>query len=171
MDFSGTLPTSEVLDVAGCHKACNQVLTGTFSAGISKLLHRETCRCCKRPGSKLVTPGMPMRGEKLVSPGMPRHGPESCVLQQLLEATWRCCNGCTRMAAIGIRARAQARPVGATWQFCSGRDTMAAAGMRTPAPRQLAEATWQSCSGLATMAAAGMSGPAPRQLQEATWQC
>ena len=62
---SGTLATSEVLHVA---EACKWVLTGTVPAGTSKLLHRETCRRCKQPGSKLVVPGMPMRGEKVHGP-------------------------------------------------------------------------------------------------------
>ena len=65
------------------------------------------------------------------------------MLQQLLKATWHCCNGCTRMAVAGMRTHAQAQPERATWQPCSGRAGMAAVGMRTPAPLPLLEATWQ----------------------------
>ena len=96
---------------------------------------------------------MPMPGEKVQ---MTRPGEANYVLQQLPEAAWRCCIGCSRMAVLQIRTHAQAQQEGATWQSCSGRDTMAAPGMRTPAPLPLLEATWQCYSGLARVAAAGM---------------
>ena len=83
---------------------------------------------------------MLMRGVK-VHGALPRPGQKKYVLQQLLEATWRCCNGCTKMAAVGISARAHAQPEGATSQSCSGRDSMAANGLTGPASRQLQEAT------------------------------
>ena len=144
-------------------------MTGTFPAGTSKLLHRETCRRYKRPGSKLVTPGMLMRGVKVHGPGT-RHWRSCCALQQPPEATWRCCNGCTRMAALEMSTRAHSQPEWATWQSCSGRDTMAAAGMKLPAPVQLKEAIWQCYSGLARAAADGMNGRAHTQPKGATWQ-
>ena len=79
------------------------------------LLHRETCRRCKQPGSKLVTPGMPMLGVKVQATPWTRLGPRSCVLQQLLEATWHCCNGCAKMAVSGMRTSAPWQLLEATW--------------------------------------------------------
>ena len=85
-----------------------------------------------------------------------RDGQGVCVLQQLPEATWLCCNGSTSTTAPGMEPRAQAQPEGATLRSCSGRDRMGAVGVSRPAPRQLKGATWQCCSGRTRTTAPGM---------------